>query len=218
MSKWNAWPRLAVSDMFYIHSGPFSSTQYQMIQEDLDCKCMYWDICATCTFSSRARFACRNMCRMICLSCPANLRSTECRLFLGLEVYRSNISFPDWEQGAQIRFSFACCLQSTFRWLCSAKESFSGHTLLDIDATVANPKFKPPISMKSMQSDLGQQVFAECKSCQRAAQRGHLPTCFWYLLYAWLCYLSQLFGWLRSWPLLAPSENLSTSRRFLRWT
>ncbi|CAK8996235.1 unnamed protein product [Durusdinium trenchii] len=31
-------------------------------------------------------------------------------------------------------------------------ESFSGHTLLDIDATVANPKFKPPISMKSMQS------------------------------------------------------------------
>eukprot|EP00913_Durusdinium_trenchii_P030992 g29027.t1 len=57
-------------------------------------------------------------------------------------------------------------------------ESFSGHTLLDIDATVANPKFKPPISMKSMQSDLGQQVFAECKSCQRAAQRGHLPTCF----------------------------------------
>ena len=33
-----------------------------------------------------------------------------------------------------------------------AKERFSGHTLLDIDATVAKPGFKPPISMKSIQN------------------------------------------------------------------
>jgi len=31
-------------------------------------------------------------------------------------------------------------------------ESFSGHTLLDIDATIAKPAFKPPISMKAMQN------------------------------------------------------------------
>ena len=34
-----------------------------------------------------------------------------------------------------------------------AKDSFSGHTLLDIDATVAKPGFKPPISMKAMQNE-----------------------------------------------------------------
>ena len=34
-----------------------------------------------------------------------------------------------------------------------AKDSFSGHTLLDIDATVAKPGFKPPISMKTMQNE-----------------------------------------------------------------
>ncbi|CAJ1336618.1 unnamed protein product [Effrenium voratum] len=31
-------------------------------------------------------------------------------------------------------------------------ETFSGHTLLDVDATVAKPGFKPPISMKSIQN------------------------------------------------------------------
>ena len=32
------------------------------------------------------------------------------------------------------------------------EEKLSGHTLLDIDATVAKPGFKPPISMKSIQT------------------------------------------------------------------
>lgn len=37
--------------------------------------------------------------------------------------------------------------------LVAAEESFSGHTLLDIDATIAKPAFKPPISMKTMQNE-----------------------------------------------------------------
>ena len=34
----------------------------------------------------------------------------------------------------------------------STQEQFSGHTLLDIDATIWKPGFKPPISMKSIQA------------------------------------------------------------------
>lgn len=37
--------------------------------------------------------------------------------------------------------------------LVETEESFSGHTLLDIDATIAKPAFKPPISMKAMQNE-----------------------------------------------------------------
>ena len=37
--------------------------------------------------------------------------------------------------------------------LVEAEESFSGHTLLDINATIAKPAFKPPISMKAMQNE-----------------------------------------------------------------
>lgn len=52
----------------------------------------------------------------------------------------------------QLEIGFPTELKPLFR-RSKAKDSFSGHTLLDIDATVAKPGFKPPISMKAMQNE-----------------------------------------------------------------
>ena len=87
----------------------------------------------------------------------------------------------------------------------SAKESFSGHTLLDVDATVANPKFKPPISMKSIQNE---PWTALVKALPANVQ---IMFC---TLWSWdICFA----GLLRSWTPLAQYESLSTSRRSLHW-